>query len=71
MVSELHDTTCKCATCGREQRVSFAYCLENGWPECCSLTMWAVGADPEVIEKAIRRVKQRGRVNIAAWVQEP
>jgi hypothetical protein len=28
-----------CRTCGREQRVDPARCLQHGWPECCGYTM--------------------------------
>lgn len=28
-----------CITCGREQKVSAAWRLRNGWPKCCGATM--------------------------------
>ena len=28
-----------CRQCGREQDVSGANCLQNGWPKCCGYTM--------------------------------
>lgn len=28
-----------CRTCGREEDVSSANCLQSGWPKCCGYTM--------------------------------
>lgn len=28
-----------CHTCGREEDVSSAACLQHGWPKCCGSTM--------------------------------
>lgn len=33
------NSRCKCTQCGAEKRVDFGACLEQGWPECCGLTM--------------------------------
>lgn len=28
-----------CRSCGKEQKVDSAVCLQKGWPKCCGYTM--------------------------------
>lgn len=46
------DTTLRCSDCGGAMVVSFAECLERGWPKCCHGTMTLVETTAE-IEKAV------------------
>lgn len=36
---EVNDSLVRCIHCGREEQVTFIYCLKNGWPKCCGYTM--------------------------------
>ena len=36
---EANDSLVRCIHCGKEERVTFIYCLKNGWPKCCGYTM--------------------------------
>lgn len=36
---EANDSLVRCMTCDKEERVTFIYCLKNGWPKCCGYTM--------------------------------
>lgn len=42
------DSTVRCSTCRREERVSFGRCLGEGWPKCCGYTMTLVSTDADI-----------------------
>ncbi|GEM_PF-5947222 len=50
MIKQSIDTVVHCSECGNETHVSFAYCLEHGWQECCDSTMSIASTTADIVE---------------------
>ncbi len=45
---EAKDSLVRCNHCGKEERVTFIYCMRNGWPKCCGYTMRLVETKADI-----------------------
>lgn len=50
----------RCETCGREESVSSAKCLQYGWPECHGATMTLMSAEGEADARCLPDIAGRG-----------
>ncbi len=45
---ESKDSLVRCNHCGKEERVTFIYCMRNEWPKCCGYTMRLVETKADI-----------------------
>lgn len=57
-----NDSLVRCSVCEVIKKVDFGYCLENGWPKCCGVTMRLINSSANVSEVADRVISAQTKV---------